>query len=169
MQPIAALGIGVVFSFIAWGQVTARYVWPALRQMPPLSALRAILTLHSFRFVGLAFIIPGVVSPQLPLGFARPDAYGDLGAAFLALLVLWALPRKIGVALAWAFNVWGSADLLFAFYNGSRNGITAGQLGATFFIVTLIVPLLLITHVAMFALLLRREPLEARLDRRQVA
>jgi hypothetical protein len=158
MQPQAALGLSVVFSFLAWGHVMGRYGWPALRRMPPLLAWRAILSLHAFRFVGLSFIVPGVVSPELPLAFARPDAYGDLGAAILALLALWALPRTIGVTLTWAFNVWGTADLLFAVYNGNHNGLAAGQLGATFFIITLIVPLLLITHVVMFALLLRREP-----------
>jgi hypothetical protein len=42
--------------------------------------------LHSFRFIGLAFLVPGVVAPDLPSAFARSAAYGDIVAATLALI-----------------------------------------------------------------------------------
>ena len=158
MAPQAVLGVGVLFSFLAWGTVSATYIWPALRNVPRPLAVRALLSLHAFRFVGLAFIVPGVVSPELPLAFARPDAYGDLGAALLALLTLWVLPKTGWIPLAWIANLWGVLDLLNAIYEGNRNGLEAGQLGATFFIITVAVPLLLITHGLMIALLLRRDP-----------
>jgi hypothetical protein len=75
MPPRAVYGISIVFSFMAWGMVTARYVWPALRILPRAHALRPVLVLHGFRFIGLAFLVPGVVSPDLPIAFARPAAY----------------------------------------------------------------------------------------------
>jgi hypothetical protein len=56
----------IAFSFIAWGIVTSRYIWPELRQRDRAEALRPLLILHSFRFVGLAFLFRGVVSPDLP-------------------------------------------------------------------------------------------------------
>jgi hypothetical protein len=115
-----------------------------------------LLILHSFRFVGLSFLIPGVVAPDLSPAFAVPAAFGDLGAAILALLALWALPSRLGILLAWIFNIWGTADLLFAFYQGNQAGFTAGQLGAAFYIPTFLVPLLLVTHVLVFRVLLRR-------------
>jgi hypothetical protein len=59
-----------------------------LRRRSNADALRPLLTLHAFRFVGLAFLVPGVVSPDLPAAFANPAAYGDLAAAVLALLAL---------------------------------------------------------------------------------
>jgi hypothetical protein len=34
--------------------------------------------LHEFQFLGLAFVVPGVVSPELPTSFAQSVAYGDL-------------------------------------------------------------------------------------------
>src|SRR5262249_5767647 len=109
-----------------------------------------------FRFIGLAFLVPGVVSPDLPGGFARPAAYGDLIAAVLALLALVGLQSGLGIGLVWVFNVWGSADLLYAFYQGLLGvGIEPGQLGAAYFIPTFLVPLLLITHGLVFRLLLR--------------
>ena len=61
----------------------ARYVWPMLHGQARVDALRALLILHSFRFVGLAFLVPGVVSPDLPAAFAKPAAYGDIVAATL--------------------------------------------------------------------------------------
>jgi len=111
--------------------------------------------LHSFRFIGLAFLVPGVVSQDLPSAFAHAAAYGDIAAAVLALVTLLLLPSAAGVAAAWAFNVWGLVDLLNAFYQANRGGLLAGQLGAAYFLPTVIVPLLLITHVVGFRILLR--------------
>ena len=80
--------VSIAFSFIAWGIVTARYIWPELRLRQRAEALRPLLILHSFRFIGLAFLVPGVVSPDLPPAFAHSAAYGDIIAAILALLSL---------------------------------------------------------------------------------
>ena len=124
------------------GIVSARYIWPELRLRPRAEALRPLLILHSFRFIGLAFLVPGVVSPDLPPAFAHSAAYGDIGAAMLALLALISLPRAAGVVVAWIFNLWGFADLFNAFYQANHVGLLAGQLGATYFIPTLVVPLL---------------------------
>jgi hypothetical protein len=150
--------VSIAFSLIAWGLVTARYIWPELRLRPRAEALRPLLILHSFRFIGLAFVVPGVVSPDLPAAFAHSAAYGDVIAAVLALLSLLLLPSAAGVAAAWIFSLWGSADLLNAFYQANHAGLLAGQLGAAFFLPTLIVPLLLITHGLAFRILLQHQP-----------
>src|SRR5437016_11118286 len=111
--------VGIAFSFIAWGIVTARYIWAELRLRARAEALRPLLILHSFRFVGLAFLVPGVVSPDLPPAFAHSAAYGDIVAATLALLSLASLPHGAGVVIAWIFNLWGLADILDAFYQAN--------------------------------------------------
>jgi hypothetical protein len=159
MQPQMLFFVSVLFGFIAWGVVVAVYVWPQLRDLPRTAALRPLLMLHSFRFAGLAFMIPGVVSPELPMAFAQRAAYGDFVAAVLALLALAPLPGRLGIAIAWVMNVWGGIDLLAAFYAGNQVGLAAGagQLGAAYFIPTVYVPLLFITHGLMFRLLLRHE------------
>src|SRR5690242_18551053 len=98
--------------------------------MPRSDALRPLLVVHTFRFVGLSFLVPGVVSPELPLEFARPAAYGDLVAAVLALVALAFLTSRFAIGLVWVFNVWGLADLVYAFYLGQIGvGIRPGQLG----------------------------------------
>jgi hypothetical protein len=157
MQSQLAFFASVAFSLIAWGTVAARYVWPALRLRQRADALRPLLILHSFRFLGLAFLVPGVVSPNLPSAFAHAAAYGDMVAAILALLALISLPSASGVVIAWLFNLWGTADLFNAFYQANHTGLMAGQLGATYFIPTLIVPLLLITHGLGFRILLQHQ------------
>ena len=121
--------------------------------------------LHSFRFIGLAFLVKGVVAPELPAAFAVPAAYGDLIAALLALVALVALRRGFGIPLVWAFNLWGTADLLYAFYQGNASGLVPGMLQATYFIPTFIVPLLLITHVLVFLILVRRDSVAAAHER----
>ena len=157
MLPQLWFFVSIAFSFSTWGVVTRRYIWPKLRFLRPVDALRPLLILHSFRFIGLAFLVPGVVSPDLPSAFANCAAYGDLVAATLASLSLVLLPRGAGIVVAWIFNVWGLADLLNAFYQANNAGLAAGQLGATYFIPTLVVPLLLITHVLIFRILLQHQ------------
>jgi hypothetical protein len=166
MPPQALFGISVAFSFIVWGIVAAQYLWPELRNQSRVQALRPLLVLHCFRFIGLAFLVPGVVSPELTATFAGPAAYGDLVAAILALVALAGLQTGLGLVLVWVFNLWGTADLLLAFYNGNSVGFAPGQLGAAFFIPTVIVPLLLITHGLVFRLLLQGDRVAASLDSR---
>ena len=149
--------VSIAFSLIAWGMVAVRYIWPELRLRSRAEALRPLLILHSFRFIGLAFLVPGVVSLGLPSAFAHSAAYGDIIAAILALLALILLPSVSGVVVAWIFNVWGTADLFNAFYQANHAGLMAGQLGAAYFIPTFIVPLLLNTHGLGFRILLGHE------------
>ena len=150
--------VSIGFSMIAWGIVTARYIWPELRLRPRAEALRPLLILHSFRFIGLAVLVPGVVSPDLSPVFAHSAAYGDIIAAILALFSLLLLPSTAGFAAAWIFNIWGVADLVNSFYQGPHVGLLAGQLGAAYFIPSVFVPLLLITHGVAFRILLVHQP-----------
>ena len=150
-------GITVAFGLTAWGVVAWHYIWPALRDRPSPENLKPVLLLHAFRFLGLAFVVPGVVSPELPATFAQPAAYGDLVTAILALLALASLRTRSGTAATWVFNVFGTADLLFGFYQGSRISLpaTPGVLGAAYFILAAYVPVLLVTHALVFRTLLR--------------
>ena len=153
-----AFGVSVLMSFIAFGVVARMYIWPALQRMERDSALVPLIVPHLFRFIGLSFLVPGVVSPSLPYAFAAPAAYGDAIAAVLAMIALFGLRQRTAwsIAAVWIFNVWGTADLLFAVYEGQfGQRIDAGWLGGSFYIPTLVVPPLLILHAMIFVLLLR--------------
>jgi hypothetical protein len=157
MLPQLCFFVSIAFALIAWGIVVKHYVWPKLRLLPRAEALRPVLMLHTFRFVGLAFLVPGVASADLPSVFAHAAAFGDIIAAALALLSLAALSSRVGVVIAWIFNLWGSADLLNAFYQAANSGLAPGQLGVTYFLPTFVVPLLLITHGLAFRILLQHQ------------
>ena len=85
------------------------------------------------------------------------------------MLALISLPTASGIVIAWIFSLWGTADLFNAFYQANHAGLTAGQLGSTYFIPTFIVPLFLITHGLGFRILLRHENESALRDGRQAA
>jgi hypothetical protein len=158
IMPSAVLfGISVTFGLAVWGVVARQYIWPALSERPSPENLKPILLLHAFRFLGLAFVVPGVVSPELPATFAQPVAYGDFITAVLALLAVATLGTGMGSVVTWVFNIFGTADLLFAFFLGSRISLpnNPGLLGAGYFILAAYVPLLLVTHGLAFRILLR--------------
>jgi hypothetical protein len=151
-------GLSALLSLISSAVVAQLYLWPRLRTIERRNALLLLIAPHLFfRFIGLSFLIPGVTSQPLPAAFAVPAAYGDLIAGILAIIATIALWTRASAAvlLAWVFNVWGAADLLFAIYQGQRFGIPPGAFGATFYIPTAIVPPLLVTHFLIFRLLVR--------------
>ena len=160
MSPSIIFNLHLVLGYVAWLLCTNVYILPRLRAMNPIDAQRAIATLHSFRFFGLVFILPGVVGHNLPAGFAPFAAYGDLATGLLAILALLAI--RIG-SLFWplvvGFNLVGTIDIVVDYYHGVRLGlpVLAGELGAAYAIVIIYVPLLMITHFIAFYLLLRRQ------------
>ena len=160
MNPLALFGISILASFVSSAVAARLLVWPWLRKAEPNRALTTLVAPHMFlRFIGLSFLVPGVVSPLLPAAFAIPAACGDFIAGVLAILATVGLAKHTSWAnrLVWLFNVWGAADLLFAFYQGPHVGIHPGMLGAGFYLVTAVVPPLLVTHVLIFGLLIRRQ------------
>ncbi len=156
--------VQMALSYVAWLVWLVGYGLPRARMMEPAAVHRVIATVHGFRFFGLVFIVPGVVGPNLPGGFAVFAAYGDLATGLLALMALMTFRvRPLFWMFVAAFNVVGIADLLGNYYHAVRLGLpaVAGDLGAAYAIPALYVPLLMITHVLAFCLLFRRSLGEA--------
>jgi hypothetical protein len=165
MTPAIIFQLHLVLGYVPWLLCFGAYIWPRLRTMDRIEAQRAIATLHSFRFFGLVFIIPGVVGANLPAEFATFAAYGDFATGILAILALLTVRiRALFWPLVAAFNLAGAADIIIDYYHGSMTGLPAlaGELGATYAIPIIYVPVLMITHVAAFYLLLRPRPEAAR-------
>jgi hypothetical protein len=165
MSPAVVFQIHLVLGYVPWLLCFGAYVWPKLKAMDQVEAQRAIATLHSFRFFGLVFIIPGVVGPNLPAGFATFAAYGDFATGLLAIVALLTVRIR---PLFWlsivAFNLVGAADIIVDYYHGNEVGLPAlaGELGATYAIPIIYVPVLMITHVAALYLLVRPQAQTAR-------
>src|SRR5579863_9788930 len=150
--------IHLVLGYVAWLLCFGVYILPRLRSMDRFEAHRAIATLHSFRFFGLVFLLPGVVGPHLPPGFTTFAAYGDFATGVLAMLaLLTARVRPLFWLFVVAFNVVGATDIIVDYYHATQSGLPAmaGQLGSTYAIAIIYVPLLMITHVVAFYFLLR--------------
>jgi hypothetical protein len=117
------------------------------------------------RFFGLVFLLPGVVGPNLPAGFTVFAAYGDFATGVLAMLALLSVRvRPLFWAFVVAFNLVGAVDIIVDYYHGSQVGLPelAGELGATYAIPIIYVPILMITHVIALYLLVRPQPAVAR-------
>ena len=161
MSPQTIFAVQSVLGYLAWLLCFGAYILPRLKSMDLVAAQRAIATLHSFRFFGLVGILPGVVGPNLPPSFATVAAYWDLATGVLAILALLALRiRPLFWLFVVAFNLVGVVDLILTYYHAVqvRLPFLAGQLGAAYAIPILYVPVLMITHVAAFYLLLRSQP-----------
>ena len=161
MSPSTIFTIQLVLGYVPWLLVMSAYGLPRLQAMDTVQAQRAIAALHSFRFFGLVFIVPGVVGPDLPADFATSAAYGDFVTGVLAMLALLTVRvRPLFWVFVVAFNVTGTADLLINYYHGVRFGLPqqAGDLAAAYWIPILYVPALMITHVLAFYLMMRRAP-----------
>jgi hypothetical protein len=158
MSPETLFRIHLVLGYVAWLLCFGTYIFPRLKEMARVDAQRVIATLHSFRFFGLVFILPGVVGPNLPAGFATFAAYGDFATGVLALLALLTVRvRPIFWLFVIAFNLVGAADIIIDYYHAIQVGLPAmaGQLGATYAIPIIYVPLLMITHFVAFYWLVR--------------
>ena len=158
MLPKDIFRIDMALGYLACALCIATYVWPWLRAMDRGKAHRVIATFNSFRFLGLAFLLPGFVGPNLPQGFATVAAYGDLATAVLAILaLLTARVRSLFWPLVWAFNLVGLADLIIDTVQATNVDLpsVAGQLGAAYAIPMFYVPALFWMHILAFWLLLR--------------
>src|SRR5882762_7683931 len=160
MSPEIIFGLHLILGYVACLLCFGVYILPRLKSMDLIAAQRAIATLHSFRFFGLVFILPGVVGPNLPAaGFATFAAYWDLATGVLAMLALLTVRiRPLFWLFVVAFNVVGMADILFDYYHAVEVGLPAlaGELGSAYAIPIIYVPVLMITHVIAFYLLVRR-------------
>jgi hypothetical protein len=158
MSPETIFNLHLVLGYVAWLLCFRAYVLPRLKSMDRVDAHRAIATLHSFRFFGLVFILPGVVGANLPAGFAGFAAYADLATGVLALLALLTVRiRPLFWLFVVGFNLVGMTDLIVDYYHAIQLGVPAiaGEMGAAYFVPVLYVPLLMITHFTAFYWLAR--------------
>ena len=158
MNARVAFGLSILMSLLSSAVVAVLFAWPWLRARNIEQALIWLVAPHMFlRFMGISFLVPGVVSGSLPKTWAVPAGYGDFIAGILAIIATAAMAETATWAIlaVWIFNVWGAVDLLFAFYKGARGDLQPGSLGAAFYIVTAVVPPLLVSHALIFMLLMR--------------
>jgi hypothetical protein len=145
-----------LFALCAYTLVAKWYVLPALAGRRLQSALPPLMLPHLIRPVSLWLLAPGIiVEPTLPRVFATGTAYGDLVATSLALIAILLVrgEHRGAVAAAWVFNVVGLLDALRNCAVGMLVRAPT-HMGAGVLIPAYGVPLLLVSHVLIFKVLL---------------
>ena len=155
MSPEAIFILQFGLSVLVFGLLAKWLLAPWLANLSQREALFWLTLPHAFRYMGMVFLVPGVVAQPLPDYFAIPAGYGDLltGVLSLSVLILLRIGIKGVVWLVWLFNIVGTVDLL----NALRHVDVVQDFGAVWYIPTLFVPLLLVTHFMIFARLFRRK------------
>ena len=157
MNNVTIFWLQLLSSCIVCTIVVAWYVWPYLIKLTRNSALILLLFVHVFRYVGMTLLVPGMVDPKLPREILFNTAYGDLIAAALALVSIFALRSnwRIGVLFAWAFNMWGFVDLLNALRSVLQVNLPSYNLGTVWYIYTFYAPLVIVSHLMIFWILIK--------------
>ena len=150
--------ISYAVAFLVFGLIANWYIWPSIKDRPLKSAIPPFLLYACLRVNGLMFLMPGLVSPELPRAFAVPTAYGDLTAVVLALLALGCIryENAAAVPMLWVFNVAGLLDLIYANLSTLKDQVDPVYLGVSYYLVVLNVPAMVVVHVLIFAYLLKR-------------
>lgn len=134
-------------------------VSPWLKQKSASIALMILVAPHTIRHIGLSFMVPSVTDPTILQSFAQMTAWGDFISGLLAIIVLFSLKYQWSMAkmLVWLFNIVGTLDLLKALSHAEVVPTLAG----TWYIPTFLVPLLLVSHMMIFARLIKGPSIKA--------
>jgi hypothetical protein len=161
-------GGSAVAGIIGWATIFATIIWPKMRKQPMVEQLKLLTAINFFRYFATTTLIIGLVSRKLPSGFADPAAFGDLislGLAYVAFIGLQRSTAEKPLLLpVWIFNIVGATDLLLALVLGPALIRDPGDLGLSYVIPTVYVPLLLVAHFYSLKILSQRSSEKKRSD-----
>lgn len=151
--------VGYMFGMAAFASIylAAR---PSLVRRGRDAHLRALIPVHFFRYFGLTALLPGVFN-LAPAGFS--EGYltqimaGDVLVAVLALIAFFILQTgaSIRIPAIWIFNIIGTLDYMNAAARVTPAIQDANILGPFgWIILTVMLPAWLVSHVAIFVVLL---------------
>lgn len=157
MNNVTIFWMQLIASVVVLGTVAVWHVWPSLTKVSRYAALTVLLFVHVPRYVGTTLLVPGMVDPNLPIGFRSNAAYGDLLEAALALASIFALRRRwrFAVPLVWVANTWGFADLLDGVRGVLQLNVPSFNLATLWYVYTFYAPLVVVSHLMIFWVLIK--------------
>lgn len=157
MDNVTIFWLQLLLSCVVCATVAKWYLWPTLTKLSINSALIPLVFVHVFRYVGMALLVTGMVDPKLPREALSAAAYGDLLAAALALASIFALRGRcrFAIPLVWVFSTWGFVDLLNTLRGVVQTNLPSFNLGAVYFIYTFYAPMVVVTHLMIFWILIK--------------
>jgi hypothetical protein len=153
--------ISIANALIAWGLVYF-LVRPSLNRAGQDTHLVILISLHLFRYLGLIALIPSLFDVRA-LGFGEAYhaqiAYGDWTTGLLAGVAILLIKAKsrFAIPMTWLFNSIGILDFMNAGLQLApriTDPAIIGDLGWVVF--TVYLPMLVVSHFAIFYLLLTR-------------
>jgi hypothetical protein len=164
MDPLIAFSIQFLMSTLVYSVLAVRWFWPWATRRPVDDAFVPMVALHALRAIGLFYAIPGTVDDTVPSSVGAIIGLGDLSTAILALAALITMRpgSRVSRLFLWAFNVVGLLDLAHGAWQGMvKYHLNAHSIPALWWIVTFLIPALLVSHVIMIGLLVRRNEVRA--------
>jgi len=157
MDNVSIFWMQLLLSCFVFTVVAVWYVWPFLTKLSLNSALVPLIFVHVFRYVGMTLLVSDMIDPKLPRDFLSNAAYGDLVAAALALASIYTLRRnwRFAVSLVWVFNTWGFVDLLNGVRGVLQLNVPSFNLATLWYIYTFYAPLVVVSHLMIFWILLK--------------
>ena len=170
------IGLAVLMPVVVFLVSAARS--PAVRSVALHTPLPALVGIHAARVLGVFFVLL-FEAGRLPPTFALTAGWGDIAVAVAALPLAWAIRHQISGwrPLTFAWNLLGFADLVTAVTLGVGSAAdspvrfiyetpNSGAVAALPWVLipAVLVPVYLITHLAVFAQLTRTTAVMGRKD-----
>ena len=158
MDSFQIFGLQMTLSLIVFALLGKWYIAPMIASWQLYDALILLIFPQALRHLGLTVLASAAVDPNFPKEWSVPAAVGDMVAEILAIACLLALHARspIAIGLVWLFNIEGFLDFLFVIGQGMRLDITRFQFNGFWYVPTFWVPVLLVSHVLIFNLLLKK-------------
>ncbi len=153
--------VGYTFGFAAFALI----YWSLRRPLVAMGRdvhLKALIPIHFFRYFGLTALLPGIFN-LAPAGFSQDYLFqimaGDVFVALLALISfsLFQVGSSLRIGFAWFFNIVGTLDYLNAAARVTPSIHDANILGPFgWIILTVFLPAWLVSHIAIFSVLVSK-------------
>lgn len=158
MTPFIIANIQFTLSLIIYSFIAVWFINPQLKKLSWDKAVIPLLVVHCFRYGPLTLLMPGQVSTEVPSDVAQTIAYGDLLSGILALfaaILVWYKSSAAKIAV-WIFTTVGVADVIIASAKGIGAGLVNLPLGFNIYILNFYVPMLIVTHILIIKILLKK-------------
>jgi hypothetical protein len=158
MRPEQVIAAIFGLNLVSYTLLLRWWIWPRVTALALEDGLAPLVAFHLIRTLGMFALVPGMSGEHAASStWAHHVAIGDAVAVVLAMLAVSLLRARHALAIpsVWVFNSWGFLDCLNAGRNAAAEGILLHDPQAQSLVIGFGVPALLVTHVAIFVLLLR--------------
>ncbi len=156
MSPVPPLIFAL--NVVTFALVVRWFVWPRLVPLDRHTALIPLVAFHWIRTAGMLALLPGMTGEFHRSDWAREIAAGDLLTVVLAWIAVGLLRarKRAAIPVVWLFNIVGLVDVANAMRNAVAGAVPVHAIGAQALVIAFGPPALIVSHVAIFVLLLRR-------------